>query len=65
MIGAYFLHLFTGNNLVGWLGGLLERMPGAQFWLLHAALVGAAAVLMLVAARLFGRLLAPTGAADE
>src|SRR5882757_2565317 len=64
MIGANFLHLFMGNNLVGWLGGLLERMPGAQFWLLHAALVGAAAVLMLVAARLFGRLLAQTGAAD-
>jgi POT family proton-dependent oligopeptide transporter len=64
MIGVYLLHLFMGNNLVGWLGGLLERMPGSQFWLLHAALVGAASVLMLVAARLFGHLLAPTTAGD-
>jgi len=64
MIGVYFLHLFMGNNLVGWLGGLLERMPGTQFWLLHAALVGAAGALMLVAARLFGHLLAPTGAGN-
>ncbi|MFI4868800.1 MAG: peptide MFS transporter [Steroidobacterales bacterium] len=65
MIGVYYLHLFMGNNLVGWLGGLLERMPGTQFWLLHATLVGAAAVLMLVAWRLFGRLLAPTGQGAE
>jgi len=65
MIGVYFLHLFMANNLVGWLGGLLERMPGTQFWLLHVACAGAAGVLMLVAARLFGHLLAPAGAADE
>ena len=65
MIGVYYLHLFMGNNLVGWLGGLLGRMPGTQFWLLHAALVGAAAVLMLIAWRLFAHLLAPTGPGDE
>ena len=62
MIGVYYLHLFMGNNLVGWLGGLLERMSGLQFWLMHAALVGGAAVAMLLAWRLFGRLLAPTSA---
>jgi proton-dependent oligopeptide transporter, POT family len=65
MIGVYYLHLFMGNNLVGWLGGLVERLPGTQFWLLHAALVGAASILMLVSARLFGHLLAPTGASTE
>ena len=65
MIGVYYLHLFMGNNIVGWLGGLLERMPGTQFWLLHAALVGGAAVLMLVAWRIFGHLLAPTGSANN
>jgi POT family proton-dependent oligopeptide transporter len=57
MMGAYFLHLFLGNNLVGWLGGLLERMSGVQFWLMHAGLVGAAAILMLVTARLASNLL--------
>jgi proton-dependent oligopeptide transporter, POT family len=59
MIGVYYLHLFMGNNLVGWLGGRLERMPGTEFWLLHAALVGGACVLMLGAARFYGYLLAP------
>jgi len=61
MIGVYYLHLFMGNNLVGRLGGLLEHMTGAQFWLLHATLVGGATVAMLVAWRLFAHLLAPTG----
>jgi POT family proton-dependent oligopeptide transporter len=65
MIGVYYLHLFMGNNLVGWLGGLLERMPGTEFWLLHAGLVAAAAALMLVAWRLFGHLLAPTGSGHK
>jgi proton-dependent oligopeptide transporter, POT family len=64
MIGVYYLHLFIGNNLVGWLGGLLERISGTHLWLLHAALVGTACVLMLGAARLFGHLLAPTSADD-
>ncbi len=59
LIGVYYLHLFLCNNFVGWLGGLLERLPGVQFWLLHAALVGAAAALMLLIARLYGHLLAP------
>jgi POT family proton-dependent oligopeptide transporter len=53
MIGVYFLHLFMANNLVGWLGGLLERLPGIQFWALHAALVGAAGLVTLGASRLF------------
>jgi POT family proton-dependent oligopeptide transporter len=65
MLGVYFLHLFMANNLVGWLGGLLERMPATQFWLLHVASVGAAGVLMLVAARLFGHVLAPTGVGND
>ena len=41
-----------------------ERMPhmtGTQFWLLHAALVAAATVAMLLAWRLFAHLLAPGG----
>jgi POT family proton-dependent oligopeptide transporter len=65
MIGVYYLHLFMANNLVGWLGGLIERISGTQFWLLHAGLVGAAGVLMVLAARLFGHLLAPTDASQD
>jgi POT family proton-dependent oligopeptide transporter len=59
MVGVYFLNLFACNNLVGWLGGLVERLSGVQFWGLHAVLVGAAAVLTSLAAILFGHLLAP------
>ena len=60
MIGVYYLHLFVGNMMVGWLGGLLEKMSAASFWFLHAGLVAAGAALMLVFALAFGRVLAPT-----
>ena len=63
IMGVYYLHLFLANNLIGWLGGLLEQMSGAQFWLLHAGLVGGAGLVMLVTARLAGRLLDPAGPA--
>ena len=61
VMGVFYLHLFAGNMLVGWLGGLLDRMPAAQFWLLHAVLVAAAAVVFALAHRLFGRRLEPEG----
>jgi proton-dependent oligopeptide transporter, POT family len=60
MIGVYYLHLFVGNMMVGWLGGLLEKMSAASFWFLHAGLVAAGAALMLVFALAFGHVLAPT-----
>ena len=56
VVNGYALSLFLSNLLVGWLGGLLGRMSGAQFWLLHAALVGAAAVVLAVAASRQGAL---------
>jgi len=59
MIGIYYLHLFFGNMLVGWLAGLLEVLPGSQFWLMHAGLVAAAGVGLLVVKLMFGWLLAP------
>lgn len=59
MIGLYYLHLFFGNTFVGWLAGLLEVLPGSQFWLLHAVLVAAAGVGLLVVKLVFGRLLDP------
>jgi proton-dependent oligopeptide transporter, POT family len=59
MLGIYYLHLFFGNIFVGWLAGLLEVMKGSNFWLLHAVLVAAAGVGLLVVKLVFGRLLAP------
>ena len=59
MIGIYYLHLFTGNIFVGWLAGLLETMPGAQFWGMHALMVAGAGVALLVVKVVFGKLLFP------
>ena len=59
MVAVYYLNLALCNLLVGWLGGLLDKMPGASFWLLHAALIGAAALLLLLARTAAGRVLAP------
>lgn len=57
VVGLYYLHFFAANFFVGWLGGFLEKMPAAQFWLIHAALVGGAGVVFLVVKALFGRML--------
>lgn len=62
MFGVYYLHLFAANMAVGWLGGRLEHMAPASFWLLHAALIGAGAALMAMLRLVFGRTLAPTAA---
>jgi POT family proton-dependent oligopeptide transporter len=59
MIGVYYLHLFACNLLVGRLGGFLETMSGANFWLMHAGLVAAGAVGLLVVRSFAGRILAP------
>ncbi len=65
MIGVYYLHLFLCNMMVGWLGGLLEKMSATSFWLLHAALVGSAGAIMLLFGLIFGRLLAPKSEAER
>ncbi|HEY1091836.1 MAG TPA: peptide MFS transporter [Burkholderiaceae bacterium] len=57
VVGTYYLHLFAGNFFVGWLAGFLETLPGQSFWAMHALLVGAAGVLLLVVRALFGRVL--------
>ena len=64
MLGFYYVHLFLANNLVGWLGGLIERMPGTQFGLLHAGLIAGAGAVLLLARQLFGHVLAPSDTLD-
>src|SRR5207237_9524989 len=59
IIGIYYLAFFGANNLVGWIGGFLEKMPPIYFWLLHAALCGTAGIIFLIAGRHFGHLLSP------
>jgi POT family proton-dependent oligopeptide transporter len=58
VVGIYYLHLFAGNLFVGWLGGFLEKMPAVQFWLVHAALVAGAGVVLFFVRMVFGRMLA-------
>ncbi len=59
MLGIYYLHLFMCNMLVGYLGGLLEKMSGTSFWGLHAGLIGIAALILLLARTFAGAILAP------
>jgi POT family proton-dependent oligopeptide transporter len=58
IVGIYYLHLFAANLAVGWLGGLLDKMPPTQFWLMHAALVTGAGVVFFFVRMLFGGVLA-------
>ena len=60
VIGFFYLHLFMGNLFVGWLGGLLDKMPAISFWLLHTGLMVGAALVLLVARYAVGKLLAPS-----
>jgi POT family proton-dependent oligopeptide transporter len=59
MIAVYYVHLFLGNTLVGYLGGFLDKMSGVSFWLMHAGLMAVATVLLFGARLAFGRYLAP------
>lgn len=63
MTGVYYVHLFFASMLVGWLGGFLERVSATRFWLMHAALVfGAALVLLAVRLPLIAALAPPADA---
>lgn len=50
MIGVYYLAFLFTNLTVGWLGGLLGQLNPSVFWLLHAAVAGASAVLLAAVA---------------
>jgi proton-dependent oligopeptide transporter, POT family len=60
MMSAYLLSLFGAGMLVAKLATLLDKLPGATFWGLHAAIIAGAAVVLLVLRGGAGRLLAPT-----
>jgi POT family proton-dependent oligopeptide transporter len=59
MIGIYYGHLFVASNLAGWLGGLVERLPATQFWLLHVAIEATGILLFVAVGRMFLRALTP------
>ena len=49
--------MFIGNQTVGIIGGLLEKMPASQFWLMHAAIAAGAGLVFLVVGRFFASML--------
>jgi POT family proton-dependent oligopeptide transporter len=57
MMGVFYLHFFAANNLAGRLGGFLEKMSATDFWLMHAAMVGFAGIVILIVRQFFGHLL--------
>jgi POT family proton-dependent oligopeptide transporter len=60
MIAVYYVHLFIGNILTGYLGGLLGTMPDTTFWLMHVAIMAVAAIILLVVRFTFAHLVAPS-----
>jgi len=59
MVGLYFTNFFLSNIAVGRIGGLFESMRGADFWLMHAAIVAVAAAMLALLAMTARALLAP------
>jgi proton-dependent oligopeptide transporter, POT family len=59
MIGTYYLSIFAGSTISGRLGALYERLSSAQFWLIHAAIVTAGGLLILLFAARLRRELTP------
>ncbi len=53
-IGMFYLAFFICNVVVGRLGGLLEHMQAADFWLMHAVIV-AVATAVLAGLAVWGR----------
>jgi POT family proton-dependent oligopeptide transporter len=51
MVAVYYVSLFIGSVLSGWLGRFYAVIPNAEFWLLHGAIVASGAGVVLVARR--------------
>lgn len=48
MVGSYYLAIFIGGFGSGWLGQFYENMSAEWFWTMHAAIVSAGAILILL-----------------
>jgi POT family proton-dependent oligopeptide transporter len=51
MYGITTLAVTGGSLISGRLGSLYDRVPAAQFWLIHATIVGGAGIIFLLLAR--------------
>ena len=48
VIGIYYLSLFAGNTMVGWVGGWFEEMKTTDFWLMHVGFAATAGLVFVV-----------------
>ena len=48
LVSGAYLTLFVSNLLIGWIGGLYERMTSVAFWALHAAIAAAGGLIVLL-----------------
>jgi POT family proton-dependent oligopeptide transporter len=55
MIGVLQLSIFLGSTGAGWLGRFYETMAPRPFWLIHAAIPAAGAVVMALGAKRIAR----------
>ncbi len=65
IMGVVFLSSFVSNYAAGWLGGYYEKMTPTHFWLLHAAISLAGAVLVWALYRPLNRVLNPAGLVED
>jgi POT family proton-dependent oligopeptide transporter len=65
LLGIYYLSAFIAGNVVGWLGSFYSTMTSPLFWLMHAAIVVAGAVLVLSCGARLNRLLEPAARRAE
>ena len=65
VVGIYFLHLWASFSVAGWLAGFMDVWSNRDFWAVHALLVVAGAVLLLVVRAMFGRMLSTETLAAE
>lgn len=55
MVGTYYIALFVGSFVSGWLGRYYEVVNPEIFWGIHAAIVGAGALVLVLCRGVFVR----------
>jgi len=53
MMSSYYLSIFLGSILSGWMGRFYEVYAPATFWFIHASLVGSGCLILLVTRKVF------------
>ena len=59
MTNSAKLNFFVSFQIVGWLGGFVDRLDAGTFWLVHAGLVTVGGLMLLAVGWLFRDTLAP------